>query len=281
MKLLNYISISSIALLTSCMTTVPQQQIYTPPIKPRLSTNVNFKLMETKQKDQYTKEIYQTPTSTLTLYNAKGQNPSILVMPQLKGSDIIAHWYAKRYAKEGMNAAVLKEVELKEGIKQEQFEKWAKATYENHRQAVKWLREYEIPKTAVVGVSFGGILAASLAGDEQTDASVLIMSGASLEEIVETSDLGIIKRLKKNIPKESLQYLQEPLNHTSYINPDSTLLFITKHDKTVPYNTQENLRQALNFPKTFYIPTNHYFCALYVKAIEDKSAEFLQEKLLK
>lgn len=273
-------SIATLLLTASCATTIPTTSTYIPPKRINqtpLSTPIKT---HTTKKKEYQIEHYQINKKNITIYNPQGSNPSVLVIPQLKGADTLAHWCAKEYASNGIASCVLEAEELDEKFTKVEFEEWAKENYQTHKDLTIWLKNFEEPHVGVVGISFGAIVAASLAKDLQTDASVMIMGSSNLQGVVQNSHLGIIKQLMKKIPQESIKYLQDPKQCAKYVNPKTSFLFISKYDKTVPTKFQEELRQDFSNPKTTYLPTNHYLTALYLREIIKDSSEFLEDKLV-
>ncbi len=280
-KLLSCISLS-LLLTTSCRTpsTIPaathqpqplQKEVYIPMRKP---THVS-----TTKKSSYIVEKYTLGNSKITMYNAHGENNSVLVIPQLKGPDILAHLLAKHYARNGMNGCVLKSDEIEESFTQSELEQWAATIHQEGCDVASWLRTYEKGKLGIVGFSLGGIVGSTIAGRVESSAHVFMLTGGDIPKIFETSEEGILRRLRKKIDLDTLT-APDPIDFAPYIDPTSVYLIIAEKDTTVPTRQSELFRKALHQPETSYLPCGHYQSMLYFPFLKKQSGKFLEEKLI-
>src|SRR5207244_2122227 len=64
-----------------------------------------------------------------------------------------------------------------------------------------------------------------------------------------------------------------------YCDPSRILMFIARHDTTVPTRNQKQLRDALGGPRAFDMPTSHYTTMAYTPFVRAQSTTWLLERM--
>src|SRR5581483_7066570 len=69
--------------------------------------------------------------------------------------------------------------------------------------------------------------------------------------------------------------LDDPVNVARYGDASRFLMFIARHDTTVPTRNQLALRDALGRPRAFDMPTSHYSTMAYTPFVRAQSTAWL------
>ena len=64
-----------------------------------------------------------------------------------------------------------------------------------------------------------------------------------------------------------------------HMNADRVLMVLTKYDKTVPYDSQLKLRDAMGNPEAITLPTGHNTAAAYLFYLRSRILKFFDRKL--
>ena len=124
--------------------------------------------------------------------------------------------------------------------------------------------EVDSEQIAILGISFGGIRSSFLMGiDERLKKAVLVVSGGGLADIMASSQLAdVVKIRDKHMQEEQIQVLESTKRSSKMLksynvgflcrrDSEEFLLFLDKKDSSVPTNTQEALKLKLGNPKTY------------------------------
>ena len=144
-----------------------------------------------------------------------------------------------------------------------------------------------------LGLSFGGIINVILCAIEpKIKAAVIACAGGNIPEILMTSRDPLVKfyyrqvlqgtRLNAEDLAEVLKKVlrSEPLVWAPFIPSDKILFVTATLDRVIHKKYSEMLREALNYPKTIYLPMGHYFSFLALPYMERRALHFFKQKLL-
>ena len=71
----------------------------------------------------------------------------------------------------------------------------------------------------------------------------------------------------------------EPLSLAPHCDPRRVLMFATRRDRSIPFENQQRLYEALGRPERYVLPTGHYTAAVYLPFILDRALDFLEGRL--
>jgi hypothetical protein len=71
----------------------------------------------------------------------------------------------------------------------------------------------------------------------------------------------------------------DTLTIAPHVNADRVLMVLTKYDKTVPYESQLRLRDAMGNPEAITLPTGHNMAAAYLFYLRSRVLKFFDRKL--
>jgi len=137
-------------------------------------------------------------------------------------------------------------------------------------------------KIGIVGFSLGGMVAAYAMGiDGRISAGAFVMSGGDPHEIFAYSEVGFIKKVRKNAlkrfiktPAEFKNIVEEilsPINPNQFaqgIPPEKVLIFEAKFDTYIPQSSRENFWKAFHkksqVPLRVTFPHGHMMSFRYI-----------------
>jgi cephalosporin-C deacetylase-like acetyl esterase len=214
----------------------------------------------------------------------KKENPSIVVVPMLNGATKVESGFAKYFSKQGIPSLTVSLPDYKQKLIDEinnvntpmevmvyilKFNGIYEQAILDHLQVIDWVTqkpELSNNKIGVTGVSFGGILSATMAGiDDRIKATVPILAGGDLGKILSTTKEKSIVQAREKAKKRLSQKLEQagmnpdsleailrqglkwdPLNYANNINPETTLMILAANDVIVPTKTGYELAEAIN-----------------------------------
>lgn len=164
-------------------------------------------------------------------------------------------------------------------------------------QAVYWLKAVKGYKDIfLLGVSLGAIEGSILALDPNIRASVLVMGGGDLAEIIMYSKEPFVRRWreellreiekisgKKPSYKEVLKMLRDnlsgadPLKYVSAVDSRKVMMITAKYDETIPLRNAFKLWLTANQPCLFIFPTTHRGMAFYAPAVLYHASRFFKQ----
>jgi dienelactone hydrolase len=223
---------------------------------------------------------------------------AVLVVPILGGNYGIASIFCRYLAENGIPSLFLRRSkELGKANSVKELNSTMRQLVIDQRLGLDWLQgeiRAESLSLGILGISMGGVISSLVtAVDKRLKASVMIMAGSNLPEVLmSTKGRSIAKmrdRLMKNhsfSPEELLTNLREnlrlnPTEFSAYVDPKKVLMFMTIFDRYIPFSSQRALRKELSNPEAYIIPTGHYSARIYLKSIKAKSLEFLRQRLQK
>lgn len=156
----------------------------------------------------------------------------------------------------------------------------------SYGQAVIWLENKGYKEVYLLGVSLGAIEGSLLVLNPSIKASVLVMGGADLAEIIMYSKEPFVRRWREVLVEkleeifgrepsgdEVLRLLREsldrtdPLRYAGAANPKKILMITAKKDQTIPLRNAFKLWLSLNQPRLILFPTFHRGMVFYAPAV--------------
>jgi len=224
-----------------------------------------------------------------------GRYATVLMLPISGGVDFSVESFARRFANNGINCAVVynRQVEIEQTQSAEEVEAYFRQTVLDNRQVLDYLvtrPEVDPNQLGCLGLSLGGIKASLIAAvDDRIRCAVLGLAGGSMADItLHSREDGLedyIRELQAEgisadaIHTELLEKVRtDPLRLAPYLDARSTLLFIAAFDRIVPTWTGKQLRQAIGGPKTIYLLAGHYTSFLYLPYAQWESLRFVKSR---
>lgn len=210
--------------------------------------------------------------------SGKENDDLVLVFPLLGGRNDVVDHFAKFFADEGFDAAVIhRDQQFKDPKNFDRLEDILREGVIRDRIVMDFFEEKYQKKTfASFGVSRGAINAAILAGiDHRLKYNIFCMGGSDLVEIYNTSNERRLKKYKdavmteKGITESDFldllrdQIKSDPKYMGKYIDARNTLLILAAFDKTVPIKYGLRLREQIGSPDTVFLFANHYTSVLF------------------
>jgi dienelactone hydrolase len=242
--------------------------------------------------------VYDTENIHFDFYvqNNEGRFPTIIVWPIPDDVDFCAKGFARHFAANGFNCAVMhnRKIDIDQIANAEQAEDYFRQTVLDARQVVDYLVEAEqvdADKLGCMGVSLGGIRASvASAIDERLKCSVIGFAGGSLADIALGSQLSGIKKYIKGLAKMgvtadviraemSAKIQTDPVGLAPYVNAENVLMYIAAFDNVVPRECGDRLWEAMGKPEVVYLFSGHFTSLLYLPYAEHESLSFFKRKL--
>lgn len=225
-----------------------------------------------------------------------GRHPTVLMLPISGGVDFSIESFARCFASNGINCAIVhnRDVEIEDTQSAEEVEAYFRQTVLDSRQVLDYLvtrPDVDPNRLGCLGLSLGGIKASLIAAvDDRLKCAVLGLAGGSMADIaLHSTEDGLedyIDKLQElgvsgeTIYTELLEKIRtDPLRLGPYIDARKTLLFVAAFDRVIPRWTGEQLRQAIGGPKTVYLLAGHYTSFLYLPYAHWESLRFVKQKL--
>ena len=241
--------------------------------------------------------VFGTENIKIDYYVQKksGEFPTVLILPISGGIDFSVKSFARRFASNGFNCAVVhnRKVDLEDAESAEEVEDYFRQTVLDNRQVLDYLverPEVDGARLGCLGLSLGGIRASLVAGvDERLKCSVIGLAGGSMADIALLSEEKDIKKyitelIGMGISPETIhaelsdKVSTDPLKLAGYIDARNVLMFIAAFDRVVPRKCGDRLRQAIGMPEAIYLFSGHYSSFLYLPYAEAKSLNFFKKK---
>jgi hypothetical protein len=84
------------------------------------------------------------------------------------------------------------------------------------------------------------------------------------------------EQLKANLEHE---LRSDPLQLAPYVDPEKLLMFIAVFDRTIGHQPSFQLREALGFPRTIFLPFGHYTSYVCLPYFKRRSLAYFKAKL--
>ncbi len=156
------------------------------------------------------------------------------------------------------------------------------------RRAFDWLQrqpETDPERIALVGISLGAILGATvLASEPRVHSAVLILGGADLAHVLWDSVLAIRARARLRREGYTLARLREelaPVEPLNLLTPElgeKTFVIGARFDIVVPTEDTEKLIRALGNPKVLWLNTGHFGGGLVQRPLFRVVRQYLQAR---
>jgi hypothetical protein len=226
----------------------------------------------------------------------KGKFPTILALPIAGGVDFCVESFARHYASNGFNCAIMynRSVDIEDIETAERAEDYLRQTVLDSRQVLDYLvaqEEVDADRLGCLGISLGGIKASIVSGaDERIKCTVMALAGGSMADIfIESKEKGIRECVnqwtEKGVSPEVLhavlseKLVTDPLRLAEYVDARNTRMYIAVFDRVVPKECGKNLWRAAGKPEVVYFLSGHFTSILYLPYAERHSLAFFKKKL--
>lgn len=242
--------------------------------------------------------VFGTENIKVDYYVQKGRGkfPTVLALPIAGGVDFCVESFARHYASNGFNCAVVhnRPVELDTIESAKQAEDYLRQTVLDSRQVLDYLvaqEEVDVDKIGCLGLSLGGIKASVVSGvDERIKCTVVGLAGGSMADIFLESKEKTVRDCAKQwmelgVSPEALRIeledklVTDPLRLAKYVDARNTLMYIAMFDRIVPKECGKNLWRATGKPEVVYLFSGHFTSILYLPFVERNSLAFFKRKL--
>jgi hypothetical protein len=224
-----------------------------------------------------------------------GKFPTVLALPISGGIDFSVRGFAKLFASNGLNCAIVhnRRADLDDTKTAEEVENYFRQTVLDNRQVLDYLverKEVDSDRLGCLGLSLGGIRASMVAGvDERLKCTVLGLAGGSIADINLLTDKKEIREYKEKLIKMGIsseiiyselydKVITDPLRLAPYTDARGVLMFTALFDRVIPRKCSDKLRKAMGKPEVVYLLSGHYGSFLYLPYAERKSLSFFKEK---
>lgn len=224
-----------------------------------------------------------------------GKFPTILVLPVANGIDFCAKGFARHFASNGLNCAIVhnRDIEIEDIQNAEQVEDYLRQTVLDSRQILDFLverKEVDGNKLGCLGMSLGGVRASIVSGvDERIKCCVVGLAGGSMADIAFLSELKEVKRyigglVERGISPETIRaevsdkIVTDPLKLAEYTDARETLMYVAMFDRVIHRKCGDKLWEAAGKPEAVYIFSGHFTSLLFLPYAERDSLNFFKKK---
>jgi hypothetical protein len=224
-----------------------------------------------------------------------GKYPTILVLPIANGVDFCARGFARHFASNGFNCAIVhnRHIDIEDIRSAELIEDYLRQTVLDSRQILDYLverEEVDNNKLGCLGMSVGGIRASVVAGvDERLKCSVIGLAGGSMADIAFLSKLKEVKEYMRSLTETgvspetiraevSQKVVTDPLKLAKHIDARDTLMYIAMFDRVIHRKCGDKLWEAAGKPEVVYTFSGHFTSLLYLPYAERNSLSFFKKK---
>ena len=204
----------------------------------------------------------------------------ILIFPVLKGKPVVESHFAKYFAENGFDTAVVGR--NSDFINPDYSDRLESVLNENvirDKIVMDYLQaKYDKSSFGSLGISRGAINAAITAGaDPRLKHNILLLGGSDIPALFENSNQGRIKKyVRASVAMQNISRKQFFINLgqniksypkylAQYIDARHTLLVLGLFDTTVPLRYGRRLRKQLGNPRTIYLLADHYVSLGFTK----------------
>jgi hypothetical protein len=209
----------------------------------------------------------------------------LLVYPLMGGSRIITEHFAEVFARNGFDCAIVKRNDdYKKPENFDKLESILRDTVIRDRVALDYFEKHEGKRVfGSFGISRGAINATMVAGvDKRLKYNVLVMGASDIPSVFRRSSIRKVRKYRDTVMKShqytpdefffSLQknIITNPSRVTKYIRTQNTMLMLATFDTSVPFVDGLAMRKEIGYPKTIFIPANHYIGAALTQILSIK-----------
>jgi len=224
-----------------------------------------------------------------------GEFPTILVLPIANGIDFCAKGFARHFASNGLNCAIVhnRDIKIEDIQNVEYVEDYLRQTVLDSRQILDYLVEREkvdSNKLGCLGMSLGGVRASIVSAvDERLKCSVIGLAGGSMADIAFLSELKEVKRYIRGLEERGIspetiraemsdKMRTDPLKLAEYIDARETLMYVAMFDRVIHRKCGDKLWKASGKPEAVYIFSGHFTSLLFLPYAEHNSLNFFKKK---
>jgi dienelactone hydrolase len=268
------------------------------PIEAKVET-IRDKRLYTIQRVEFPSalNVFGTENIKVDYYRQKeeGKFPTALVLPISGGIDFTVESFARHFASNGFNCAIVhnRKTDLDNTQSAEEVEDYFRQTVLDCRQVLDYLverEEVDPNKLGCLGLSLGGIRASMLSGaDERLKCTVIGLAGGSIADVTLLSDKKEIKHQMKSLvamgatpelihTELSEKVLTDPVRLAPYTDAREVLMFVAMFDRIIPRACCDRLWKSFGKPEVVYLPSGHYGAFLFFPYAVHKSLNFFEEK---
>lgn len=241
--------------------------------------------------------VFGTENIKLDYYIQKkpGKFPTVLVLPIAGGIDFSVRCFAKHFASNGFNCAIVhnREFDMSDTDTAEEVEDYFRQTVLDNRQVLDYLVqrvEVDRDKLGCLGLSLGGIRASMIAGvDERVKCTVMGLAGGSIADITLLSKEKEVKEyiselVEMGISPQTIhaelseKVVTDPLRLARYADAREILMLTAMFDRIVPRKCCDQLWKCIGKPEIVYLFAGHYSSFLYLPYAEMKSLSFFKKR---
>jgi hypothetical protein len=241
--------------------------------------------------------VFNTENIKIDYYLQKkpGRFPTILVLPIGNGVDFCAKGFARHFASNGFNCAIVhnRHIDIENIVSAEQVEDYLRQTVLDSRQILDYLierNEVDGDKLGCLGMSLGGIRASLVSAvDDRVKCSVIGLAGGSMADVAFLCKLGEVKRymkglLERGVSPETIyaeiseKVITDPLKLAKYIDARETLMYIAMFDRVIHRKCGDKLWEAVGKTEVVYTFSGHFTSLLYLPYAECNSLSFFKKK---
>ncbi|MBI2451152.1 MAG: hypothetical protein HYV52_02335 [Parcubacteria group bacterium] len=251
----------------------------------------------------------QNPPIKGEYFQSRNKNfaPAIIVLPILKGGEILTRHIGKTLSENNFNAFTLqweesllpqemKEIKSEEDLKKAavKIKTIAVSRIIKIRQLIDWISakpEVDKNRLGIAGVSLGGITASLILEiDPRVKTGVVLLAGGDIGHLLAYSkEKGIIKVREKIL--SSLNWNQEklksflnpilapadPINYPNQASAEKILMINGLYDEVIPDHSQISLWSSLGNPEQYFILSGHYSALLWLPWADYKIVHHFQK----
>ncbi|MEM3074352.1 MAG: hypothetical protein QW727_00185 [Candidatus Pacearchaeota archaeon] len=252
-------------------------------------------------------EIPPHPINLEVYCNYDKENPIIMIPSMLGGISKIERKIGRYFSNERFKSVIVgipvdyNEIILS-GIRNiksegdvnkfiENFNKGYEQLILDNLQVLDWIEENSDNRKGIFGLSFGGIISASVMGiDERLDSAVLLLTGGNLHKIIAYSNQPEISKIRKyvleKLGKDQIWLEKElggrikldPMNLTEYIRDEKIMLVTAGNDGVIP--TCKELEERLPDSEKIHLNgLGHESSVIAWPIVRNGCAEFLRKNL--
>ena len=224
-----------------------------------------------------------------------GKFPTVLALPIAGGVDFCIETFARHYASNGFNCAVLhnRPVDLEDIETAEQAEDYLRQVVLDSRQVLDFLTEQDrvdSDRLGCLGLSLGGIKASIVSAvDERIKCTVIGLAGGSMADIALESGEKAVREyisgwVEMGVSPEALRIemsdklVTDPVSLGKYADARNFLMYIAAFDRIVPRKCGDNLWRSVGKPEVVYLFSGHFSSLLYLPYAERNSLSFFKRK---
>ncbi|MGD8500825.1 MAG: dienelactone hydrolase family protein [Phycisphaerales bacterium] len=242
-------------------------------------------------------DVFGTEDIKVDYYVQKkeGKFPTVLVLPIAGGVDFCVKGFAKHFASNGFNCAVVhnRQVDLDDIESAEEVESYLRQAVIDSRQVLDYLverEEVDADRLGCLGLSLGGIKAIAVSGvDGRLKCTVIGLAGGSIADIALLSKEKSLKDYMKGLIEMGIspeairielsdKVVTDPLQVAEHVDAREVLMYIAMFDKVIPRECGDKLWEATGKPEVVYLFSGHFTSLLYLPYAERSSLDFFKRR---